>query len=92
MKNPVQTHLLPELLRVPFSPALLLAASSLMAAFAGPTPQIPAGGAAPGAFPNTSVSGVNVIIKGSSSAFNGNVEVTGFDSQGPIHIRRFRSQ
>jgi hypothetical protein len=84
MKHHIHTHLLPELLRIPFSPALLLAASSLLAAPSGPTPQVPEGGAAPGPFPNTSVSGVNVIAKGSNTGFNGNVEVTGFDGHGPI--------
>lgn len=84
MKNHIHKHPLPELLRVPFSPTLLFAAGSLFAAPGGPTPQIPEGGAAPGNFPNTSVSGVNVIAKGSSTAFNGSVEVTGFDGSGPI--------
>lgn len=84
MKQIMHTSSLPELLRIPFSTALLLAAGSLLAAPAGPTPQIPEGGAAPGAFPNTSVSGVNVIAKGSSTGFNSNVEVTGFDGHGPI--------
>src|SRR5688572_15788558 len=55
-----------------------------LAAPAGPVPQVPAGGGPPGAFPNASVSAVNVIAKGSSNAFDGNVEITGFDGQGPI--------
>lgn len=68
----------------PHAVALLLTASlSATAAPAGPTPQVPDGGGAPGAFPNTSVSGVNVIAKGSTT-FNSNVEVTGLDGQGPI--------
>jgi hypothetical protein len=58
-------------------------AGVLMAAPAGPTPQIPEGGGAPGAYPNTSVTAVNVIAKGSTT-FNSNVEITGFDGQGPI--------
>jgi hypothetical protein len=56
---------------------------ALMAAPPGPAPQIPEGGGAPGAYPNTSVAGVNVLAKGSST-FNSNVEITGFDGQGPI--------
>jgi hypothetical protein len=39
---------------------------------------------APGPFPNTSVSAVNVIARGSSTAFNGNVEIVGYEGQGPI--------
>ncbi len=74
----------PDWLRFLSSPALLLATSSLLAAPAGPEPQIPEEGGAPGAFPNTSVSGVNVIAKGSSSGFDGSVEITGLDGQGPI--------
>ncbi len=35
-------------------------------------------------FPNSSVSGVNVIAKGNASAFNSSVEITGFDGDGPI--------
>lgn len=64
--------------------ALLMTTSALLAAPPGPTPQIPDGGAAPGPYPNTSVSAVNVIAKGSSTAFNGSVEVTKFDGQGPV--------
>lgn len=56
---------------------------TLLAAPAGPTPQVPDGGAAPGPFPNTSVTGVNVIAKGSTT-FNSSVEVTGLDGSGPI--------
>ena len=63
--------------------ALGLTGASLLAAPPGPTPQIPDGGGAPGPFPNTSVSGVNVIAKG-SAAFNGSVDVPGFEGQGPI--------
>ncbi len=54
-----------------------------LAAPPGPTPQVPEGGGAPGPFPNTSVSAVNVLAKGSTT-FNGSVEVTGFDGHGPI--------
>lgn len=50
----------------------------------GPTPVVPAGGGPPGAFPNTSVSAVNVIAKGNSAAFDGRVEISGFEGQGPI--------
>lgn len=60
--------------------ALLPAA---IAAPPGPEPQMPEGGGLPGPFPNTSVSAVNVVAKG-SSVFNGSVEVTGFEGQGPI--------
>ncbi|MCX8107245.1 MAG: hypothetical protein N3G20_00410 [Verrucomicrobiae bacterium] len=49
----------------------------------GPTPQIPEGGGPPGPFPNTSVSAVNVIAKG-STVFDSRVEVPGFEGQGPI--------
>lgn len=63
--------------------ALLTALSTVMAAPPGPTPQIPDGGGAPGPFPNTSVSAVNVIAKG-STVFNSNVDVPGLDGQGPI--------
>lgn len=58
--------------------------SALLAAPPGPTPQIPDGGAAPGPYPNTTVTAVNVIAKGSSTAFNGSVEVTKLDGQGPV--------
>lgn len=50
----------------------------------GPTPVVPVGGGPPGAFPNTSVSAVNVVAKGSASGFTGDVEITGFEGQGPI--------
>jgi len=50
---------------------------------AGPTPVIPEGGGAPGAFPNTSVTAVNVIAKGSTT-FSSSVEVSGLAGQGPI--------
>ena len=56
---------------------------ALQAAPPGPEPQIPEGGVAPGNFPNTSVSAVNVTTKG-SSVFNSSVEVTGLQGQGPI--------
>ncbi|MCZ7637547.1 MAG: hypothetical protein M5U12_16830 [Verrucomicrobia bacterium] len=52
-----------------------------LAAPPGPTPQIPEGGGPPGPFPNTSVSAVNVIAKGSST-FSGAVDVPGFEGQG----------
>lgn len=54
-----------------------------LAAPPGPTPQIPEGGGPPGPFPNTSVSAVNVIAKGSST-FTGAVDVPGFEGHGPI--------
>lgn len=50
----------------------------------GPTPQVPAGGGPPGAFPNTSVSAVNVVARGNSAAFDGRVEITAFEGRGPI--------
>ncbi len=74
-------------LRISIQPAsvaaFLTTALPLLAAPAGPAPVIPEGGGAPGAFPNTSVSAVNVIAKGSTT-FNSSVEVTGLDGQGPI--------
>ena len=51
---------------------------------AGPPPNVPEGGGPPGAFPNTSVSAVNVVARGSATAFNGNVEIVGYEGQGPI--------
>ncbi len=63
--------------------ASLLGLVPTLAAPPGPTPQIPEGGAAPGPFPNTSVSAVHVIAKGSPT-FNSNVEITGLGGQGPI--------
>jgi hypothetical protein len=63
---------------------VLLCALPGVAAPAGPIPQVPAGGGAPGPFPNTSVSAVNVVAKGSSTAFDGRVEVSGFAGQGPV--------
>src|SRR5688572_24689215 len=62
---------------------LSLGASIAAAAPAGPTPVVPDGGGAPGPFPNTSVSAVNVIARGSTT-FNGNVEIVGYEGQGPI--------
>ncbi|HOW66153.1 MAG TPA: hypothetical protein P5186_23820 [Candidatus Paceibacterota bacterium] len=62
---------------------LLATGTCISAAPPGPTPQIPEGGAAPGAFPNTSVSAVNVIAKGSTT-FNSSVEVSGLNGQGPV--------
>ena len=64
--------------------AACLAGVSANAAPPGPTPQVPAGGGPPGAFPNSRVSAVNVIARGSSTAFNGNVEITGYEGEGPI--------
>lgn len=72
-----------SLLRVPLSTSVALAAGVLQGAPAGPTPTVPEGGGLPGAFPNTSVTGVNVLAKGSTT-FNSSVEVTGLDGQGPI--------
>lgn len=69
--------------RAPVFAALFTSSLPLLAAPAGPTPQIPEGGAAPGPFPNTSVSGVNVIARGSST-FDGSVDVPGLDGNGPI--------
>lgn len=62
---------------------LLFCAVGLNAAPVAPTPQIPEGGSAPGAFPNTSVSGINVIARGSTT-FDSNVDVSGLEGQGPI--------
>src|SRR6185436_14082552 len=69
-----------------FTPALigLLAACPASAFPPGPTPQVPDGGGPPGPFPNTSVTAVNVLARGSSTGFNSSVEVTGFEGQGPI--------
>ncbi len=74
--NPTRLHLA-------FCAVSLAVLASASAAPAGPTPQIPDGGGAPGPFPNTSVSAVNVIAKG-STVFNSSVEVPGLDGQGPI--------
>lgn len=63
--------------------AIVLTATSILAAPAGPTPQVPDGGGAPGAFPNSSVTGVNVRARG-STVFNGSVDVPGLEGQGPI--------
>jgi hypothetical protein len=49
----------------------------------GPAPQVPDGGGAPGAFPNTSVTAVNVIARGSTT-FNSSVDIPGLDGNGPI--------
>lgn len=75
-------------LRRPARPALLLLASLALgpaaaAAPAGPAPQVPAEGRPPGAYPNTSVSAVNVIARG-STVFNSSVDVPGLDGQGPV--------
>src|SRR5688572_22489422 len=56
---------------------------AVVAAPAGPTPQVPVGGGPPGPFPNTSVSAVNVIARGSTT-YDGRVEIVGFEGQGPI--------
>jgi hypothetical protein len=69
-------------LRLPFCCAIALPTAVLGAA-TGPAPQVPAGGGPPGAFPNTTVSAVNVVAKGSAT-FNSNVEITGYDGQGPV--------
>lgn len=69
--------------RAPMFAALFSASIPAFAAPPGPTPQVPEGGGAPGAFPNTSVSAANIIAKGSTT-FDGAVEVTGFDGNGPI--------
>lgn len=60
-----------------------LAGLPVTAAPPGPTPQVPSGGGAPGPFPNTKVSAVNVVAKGSTT-FNGNVEISGYEGNGPI--------
>ena len=49
----------------------------------GPDPQVPDGGSAPGAYPNTSVTGVTVDARG-GTAYDGNVEVVGLIGQGPV--------
>lgn len=49
----------------------------------GPIPQVPEGGGPPGPFPNTSVTAVNVLARGSST-FNSSVEVFALEEQGPI--------
>jgi hypothetical protein len=69
---------------------ILFIANSILAAPAGPIPQVPEGGAAPGVFPNTSVTGVNVVARGSTT-FNGSVDVVGLEGQGPIpwSVNRF---
>ncbi len=71
------------LCRIPFLVSGLVCALCAHAAPPGPTPQIPDGGGAPGPFPNTSVSAVNVIAKGSAT-FSGAVDVPGLAGQGPI--------
>lgn len=69
--------------RIPFLVSGLVCALCAHAAPPGPTPQVPDGGGAPGPFPNTSVSAVNVIAKGSTT-FSGAVEIPGLAGQGPI--------
>lgn len=64
--------------------AACLAAVPASAAPPGPTPVIPDGGGAPGAFPNTSVTAVNVVARGSAGGFTGDVEVPAYEGQGPI--------
>src|SRR5512139_490568 len=49
----------------------------------GPAPQVPGGGGPPGVFPNSTVSGANVVAKG-GAAFDSNVEISSFEGQGPI--------
>lgn len=72
------------LARMPgYATAVALTVGTLLAAPAGPTPQIPDGGAAPGPFPNTSVTAVNVQARGSTT-FNSSVDVPGLAGQGPI--------
>ncbi len=44
---------------------------------------VPDGGGEPGAYPNTSVTGANLIVRGGAT-FDSNAEVTAFDGQGPI--------
>lgn len=61
----------------------MIALPAFAAGYPGPEPQVPDGGGLPGAYPNTSVSGVNVVAQG-SSVFNSSVEVTGLEGQGPI--------
>jgi len=77
----------PNLCRLSRCTSTILAASLAgVTAFAvppGPTPQVPVGGGPPGAFPNTRVSGVNVIARGSTT-YNSNVEITGYEGNGPI--------
>ncbi len=80
------TNLLPSRCPARVAPVLAILLSTapfVLAAPSGPTPQVPEGGGAPGAFPNTSVTAVNVIARG-STVFDGSVEVTGFEGQGPI--------
>lgn len=67
----------------PLVAAGLLGGSLVFAAPPGPEPQVPAAGGPPGPFPNTSVSGVNVVARG-SSVFDSSVEIVGFEGQGPI--------
>ncbi len=63
--------------------ALMTLSWAGVAAPPGPEVQIPEGGSAPGPFPNTSVTAVNVIARG-SDVFDGSVEITGFEGEGPI--------
>ncbi|MHC1763931.1 MAG: hypothetical protein AB9869_06430 [Verrucomicrobiia bacterium] len=55
-----------------------------LGALPGPTPVVPEGGGAPGAYPNSSASGINVVAKGSASGFTSDVEVPAIEGQGPI--------
>jgi hypothetical protein len=80
---PLPVRLSASVWRAPMFAALFSASLPAFSAPPGPTPQIPDGGGPPGAFPNTSVSAVNVIAKGSTT-FNSSVEVTGLDGSGPI--------
>src|SRR5687767_4589169 len=54
-----------------------------LAAPSGPAPVVPVGGGPPGAFPNTSVSAVNVVAKGGNT-YDARVEISGYEGQGPI--------
>ena len=81
MKNPVA---LPSTKLSLVTSAICVMATLAIAAPPGPTPQVPVGGGPPGAFPNTSVSGVNVVAKGNTNGFDGRVEIAGFEGDGPI--------
>lgn len=80
---PLPVRLSASVWRAPMFAALFSASLPAFSAPPGPTPQIPEGGGPPGAFPNTSVSAVNVIAKGSTT-FDGSVDVAGLDGSGPI--------
>lgn len=63
--------------------AVVVSVAATAAPPPGPTPQVPAGGGPPGAFPNGSVAAVNVNSRGGAT-FDGNVEMAGFEGMGPI--------